>query len=287
MQDDTPNKDAKPTAREPETNPYAVPVSRTVEPIDVLRAQDQTIFGEPWLNSKIFSSAADPAATLDHPAVLAAQADRMSESDLAEHSVWDEPSTFPLLRTNDDGSGVTWFRYYEKQVAQTPLVATWLLTGLLVLLAGPLAVLGALLHGAVGHAFLMIVFFGPTTEEVLKIALPLWVVEKRPWLFASGWQILLCGVGAGLVFAALENLLYLYVYFPNASQKLVAWRWTVCVALHTGCSALASVGLIQVRSRMLARAGPPQLYDGGRWIVAAIVVHGTYNTIAIFLDGWF
>lgn len=280
----------RPRMSEPKPNPYEVPLTSVTEPPRPSNAKDPSVTAEPWFNQTEFFSAADPHAAMDNPSTWGSQARQLAEHELAEHSVWDEPATSTQLLSGadamDDSNAVTWFRYYQKQAATTPALVTWLVTGLIVLLAGPLAILGAIINGFGGDAFLMLVFFGPTIEEVLKIALPLWVVEKRPWLFSNHFQILLCGLGAGLAFAVIENLIYLNLYFPNASPPLIAWRWSVCVALHTGCSAIAAGGLIQVRRGMLRRGHQPHLYDGGRWIIAAIVIHGIYNLFAIFLSGW-
>ncbi|MBX3419234.1 MAG: PrsW family intramembrane metalloprotease [Pirellulaceae bacterium] len=210
----------------------------------------------------------------------------LTVEELAENSVWDEPARAVGLAGELDPQQITWFRYYLHQQSQTQPGIPWLVTMAILVLAGPLAILGALFNWFGGNAWLAIVVMGPTVEEVFKIALPLWVIEKRPWLFSSGIQILICCFGAGLMFAAIENLLYLNVYIPNPSERLVFWRWTVCVALHTGCSLVAGVGLLQVRSRMLKRERQPQLIDGSNWIIAAIVIHGTYNAFAILIDGW-
>jgi len=265
------------------TDPYAVPGSASVRRSIDWRAKDQSISAEPWFTQVDFSlQPSDLSPGQSAPETWEGRLLGLAEQELAEHSVWDEPSVSRQLHPGPGPEALTWFRFYLESVSRTPAYGTWLVTAGLVLLSGPLAVLGVLFTGFVGDALLMVVFFGPTIEELLKIALPLWVVEKRPWLFSSGWQILLCGAGAGFTFAAIENGIYLTVYIPDPSPALVAWRWSVGVALHVGCSMIASVGLVGVRRGMLQRGNPPQLYDGGRWIIAAIVIHGIYNLLAIF-----
>lgn len=80
----------------------------------------------------------------------------------------------------------------------------------------------------------------------MKVALALWVVEKRPYLFKSTSRIVLCAAVSGVVFAAVENLLYLNVHIPNSNIELVRWRWTACVAPHGGCRLIAGEGLTQI-----------------------------------------
>ncbi len=275
----------RPAQPESNKNPYEPPMASALDTPVTFHSKDQSIAAEPWFNQKDFSSASNPDARLDILTIGGGEPAQLSEQELAEHSVWDELTTTGQLVAGPNA--VTWFRYYQKQVSQTGILWTWVVTGVIVFMAGPLAILGAIINGYGGNALLMVVFFGPTIEEVLKIALPLWVVEKRPWLFSNSFQILLCGIGAGLTFAAIENWIYLNIYIPNASATLITWRWSVCVALHTGCSAIAAYGLVRVRQGMIRHGNRPQLQDGGHWIITAIVIHGLYNLIAIFLDGWF
>ncbi len=272
-------------------DPYAAP-----EPIDPFpknpsvthRSRDHSVAAEPWLNQTEFApDANDVFGAYECPPALSPRLPALSPHELAEHSVWDEPATSSRLAGAPDPQAMTWFRYYLLQGSRTPPLLTWMITGVIVMLAGPLAIVGTLLNGLGGDAMVMMVILGPTIEEMLKIALPLWIVEKRPWLFSNGLQILVCALAGGVAFAAIENWVYLNVYIPDPSPALVAWRWSVCVALHVSCSAIAACGLIRVRNGMLRRGSQPQLNDGGPWIVAAIVVHGLYNLLAISLNDWF
>ena len=262
-------------------SPYAAPGrDANDEPVS-LNSQNQSIDAEPWLKSTLFSS--DPSESAN----LHRQPNLPTEEDLAEHSVWDEPSTLASKTGEFDASQITWFRYFLRQQAQTSTQKTWLVTLAIVLLSGPLAILGAIVNWAGGSALLAYVVMGPTIEEIFKIALPLWIIEKQPWLFSTWAQVLICAMGAGLVFAAIENLIYLNVYLWNPSDRLVFWRWTICVLLHTGCSMIAAIGLIKVRHKMLERETRPHLIDGANWIIAAIVIHGVYNLGAILANDWF
>ena len=129
-----------------------------------------------------------------------------------------------------------------------------------------------------------VVVLGPVFEEVMKAALPLWIVEKRPYLFRSRFQIGLCMVASGLVFGAIENILYLWVYVPRSVEGLAEWRWSVCVAMHAGCSLIAGLGLMRIWSRSMADRTPPRTALGAPYILTAVVIHATYNAMAVLLD---
>lgn len=163
----------------------------------------------------------------------------------------------------------------------------WLTVLLVVLAGGPLAVVGAMLgvpeSGLVGvSVVLMMVVFGPAVEEVMKIAGAALVVEIRPYLFRRTSQIFAATLGTAMVFAAIENVVYLNLYFPNPSGAQVAWRWTVCVALHVGCTAMATRGVTAEWQRTVAEGRPPQISRGLPALVKAIVIHGGYNLAVIF-----
>jgi len=268
-------------------NPFAAPLSYHVAPPDDLRSRDQSVTAEPWLQTVAFTPlAGDLPAAIEAGSASGKNA-ILTVADLAEHSVWDEPTTSAALVSDQDPNAITWYGYYLFKASQTSAAKTWWVTCGIVLLAGPLAILGALFNGYSGTGLVMVVLMGPTVEEILKLALPLWVIEKRPWLFSQGGQILVCAFAGGMAFAIIENWVYLNIYVPNPSDLLIVWRWTVCVLLHVSCSLIAGIGLIRVRQQMHATRNRPQLFHGARWVVAAIVLHGSYNLLAVFLNDLF
>ncbi len=269
--------------------PYRSPVPEPRLPASTDDPQDQSVFAEPWLRQATFTpgdtSSDLPVTGAAAPASHAATGPGglpLSTAELAELSVWDEPATSAELSGTPAATAITWFRHYERMCRETPPTdSAWVMLAVS-LTAGPLAVLGTFWASpSVATAWVMTVVFGPTIEELLKLALPLWIVEKKPWLFRSDTQILVCGIAAGLAFAAVENGLYLTVYLNNPSASLVVWRWTVCVALHATCSLIGSIGVVAIRRGIGRRRAPPQLADGAAWLVAAIVTHGLYNAVAI------
>lgn len=209
---------------------------------------------------------------------LAREQARDSAADRVEHTVWDEPALSSELAGEPGDGELTYRRWLTANIASTPIAKTWLVTLLVALAAGPWGVLGAMFSSG-GSSFSVMLYsvFGPVTEEVTKIAAALWVVEKRPFLFCSKLQVLLCAVCGGLAFAAIENLLYLYVYVPKHSMVFVQWRWKVCVGLHAGCSFVAGIGLARIWDNSIRLQQRPKLALGVPWFVIAMAGHGLYN----------
>ena len=156
------------------------------------------------------------------------------------------------------------------------------------LAAGPFAVLSALVLNsttAVGFgALLLVVVIGPLIEELVKGAAAIHLVERRPYLVASGWVLVAIGLVSGLVFAALENVWYLVVLVDEPSRELVRWRWAFGPLVHGTGSVLVGIGAARAwRAAATARAWP-QFATIRPWIVAAAVVHGIANAAALALS---
>ena len=206
----------------------------------------------------------------------------------AEQSVWDEPTLSPELAHAPEGD-VPRVRLQRQRRAQVSAARSWAVTLALALAAAPFAVTGLLLGGG-GSIFsvMAIVVFGPVAEEMMKVALPLYVAERRPYLFRGRAQIAACGLASGLAFAAVENLLYLKVYVPQPSSLLVQWRWSVCVALHAGCTLVCSLGVMRVwQAAWEPGAGSTVGRAAGRaypYAVTAAVIHGAYNGLMVLLS---
>lgn len=258
-----------------EPNPYRPPL--TEELVDPVLPADQSVFREPWME-------AGTRQFMPHTE----QRSDVTQSDLnadPEHSVWDEPSLSTDLSGQPPRDAVKWIGWYHQQRSETSPSTTWLVAFSIAVVSGFCAVLGTFFtsSGSV-YPVVMTVIGAPVTEEICKIALVIYVVEKRPWLFGSTVQIVFCGLASGLVFAVLENLLYLNVYIDSPSAALTAWRWTVCTALHVTCTAIASIGCARVWTEFQNEERMPRLSDGARWIVAAVVIHGFYNAAAIAVE---
>ena len=219
---------------------------------------------------------------------LAQPQKKSDEIERVEHTVWDEPTLVPAV-VHSSVPDITYSSWVARNIEQMTWFDSWAVTMLVALAAGPWGVMGAFAGAnATGFALLAVCVFGPVVEEVTKVAMALWVIEKRPYLFLSGGQILICAACGGLAFASIENLIYIYVYVPNHSAEFVAFRWTVCVALHMTCSTLAGLGLVKVWREAITRLQKPRLELCYGWLVTAMVGHGLYNfTMTVLqLAGW-
>ncbi len=243
-------------------------------------SKDPSVEHEPHLRGDGFQ--ADPSEAKVEKKIRPEKPD-----DQIDHNVWEEPTLFPAEHVELPASAITYERWLTEHLDRTsPAQRQWN-TLLIALAAGPFAILGAMLNGVeleyMFFTVLVVAVIGPAIEETMKIALATWVVEKRPFLFGSGRHILFCGAVSGFVFAAVENVLYLNVYIPNPTDNLVLWRWTVCVALHTGCSFLASVGLARVWREATTTRKRPRIGRALPYLIMAIVIHGLYNGSAVLL----
>lgn len=242
---------------------------------------DPSIEQEPHLRNGAFQT---------DPSEVAAESNLRRETtasdldDQVEHTVWDEPSLSRDLTGELPQGGLTYARWIEKRLAETTTSRSWAVVIGVALAAGPWAILGAFIGGESTFGILMLVAFGPMVEEMMKIAAALWVVEKRPFLFQSRAQIALCALAGGFVFAAIENVLYLKVYVEEPFALLIHWRWSACVALHMGCSLVASMGLMRIWAKSIEQHSRPELSTGLVYILVAIVIHGIYNGFAVLLS---
>jgi len=245
---------------------------------------DHSIENEPHLGGRPLDL--DPSEQ-QADRILARDRLRQTDDQCVEHSVWDEPALAVELTGKPTPGELTYADWLTQRIETTTAAKSWMVTAAVAASAGLLAVLGTLLRGGGDTAFgvVALTVVGPLVEEMMKIAVALWVVEKRPYLFRSAGQIVLCGLAGGLAFAAIENALYLLVYIPDASSGLILWRWTICVALHTGCACGASFGLARVWRRTMQQRSRPQLSLASPFLVAAVVVHGVYNASALLLEG--
>lgn len=191
------------------------------------------------------------------------------------HGVGDEPGM-------SAPAGVTTYRdHLEAGRQRTTVATTWWATLIAVCAAGPWAILATILSMSADTQVVAMVVVGPLCEEVAKVAIAFLIVERWPWMFRWRFQVLLAAVAGGVMFAVIENLLYLHVYIPDPEPWMVHWRWTVCVALHTGCSLIAGLGIARVWSTCWRTYRFPDGNHAIPFIAAAALIHGTYNFLAL------
>ena len=134
----------------------------------------------------------------------------------------------------------------------------------------------------------VVVIVGPFTEEILKQSGAVFQLEKMRGSIRYDWQFFLSGVLGGAVFAVLENLIYQFLYLRNLQPEklaaVMAFRWTICTALHILCTVISSMGLRRMWRTSLDKERPFRLSEAFPWFAAATVVHGLYNLSMMLLD---
>ncbi len=201
----------------------------------------------------------------------------------AERSVFDEPTYSREMAGEVPENAITYQRFLQGEIQETTKIQSWFTAAVIAMASGLFAIAGSFVteFGNVGLTgsvqFLAIAVFAPVVEEVMKTALILWYVEQKPYVFRSAKQIVLVGMISGLVFAAVENALYLMVYIDEPSAFIIIWRWTVCVVLHVGATLIASIGLVKIWRRVIATGNFARAEIGAPYLFFAILFHGIYN----------
>lgn len=157
-----------------------------------------------------------------------------------------------------------------------------ILSGLM-LLSGLFAILAAVIRQlSIGLPdILAAVIVAPPVEEILKVAIPIMVLEHRTQWVGKGWDLLLFAMGSALVFGVVENLLYTLVYLSSPSADVLLWRWVGCTTLHIVASGLSGVGLMRAYNRGQRDNQPPRFIWEWPWLAGAIAVHMAYNMFAV------
>ena len=251
-------------------------------------SRDQSLSGEPHLRSGL-TPEIDPSERKAARKIVGTEDDTFAEE--AERSVHDEPVHTVNTQCEVPVNALTYARWYDRMCEDTGPIERLVLAFLIVLAAGPIAVLGTFMATLSGPSMglvslLAIAVVGPTIEEVMKSALIGYVVEKRPFLLISRTHIVAMGVLSGVAFAAIENVLYLKVYVPDPEPWLIAWRWTVCVALHAFCTGLASYGLAKVWHTGITQGQKPSLDKAYPYLVGAILIHGIFNGTLVLVEAF-
>ncbi|UCE61118.1 MAG: PrsW family intramembrane metalloprotease [Phycisphaerales bacterium] len=177
----------------------------------------------------------------------------------------------------------TYGRWAEESQKRISPATSWMVAALGPLAGVPLAVLPALVTVEQG-TLLMFVLFGPMLSEVLKVAAASTILECRGFLIRRPAGLYVMTLETALVFAVVQNLLCLSIYYPNSAIEVVAWRWTGCIVLHGLCTFLATRGLVQVWEQARREQQPAVLARAVPALTLAIAVHAAFNA-CVFMQG--
>jgi RsiW-degrading membrane proteinase PrsW (M82 family) len=121
------------------------------------------------------------------------------------------------------------------------------------------------------------IFVAPISEEILKLAVPIMILEHKTKLIQNRFDLLYLAAGSGLVFAIAENLLYMLSY--SLSPGVLAWRWIACTGMHIGASSLGGIGLMRAYDHASRTSDSPRFISELKWLLAAIGIHFTFNLL--------
>jgi hypothetical protein len=237
---------------------------------------DPNIFDEPFYHL----DEGAPLAPLESDLIPNAH----SLSETPDQVVWDEPAIRAFKKPPKDAASFSHWYMYKKEI--TPDLNKWMMWGLVALLGGPMALLSALAFGNPTHlgGYFLVIVIAPILEEIAKVALALVLLESKPYMVSNGMQIVLACMLSGFFFGSVENLLYLHVYIPDPSPFISTWRWSVCTAMHTGTTTIASLGLLRAWRYADEQMCRPPIHLGFPLFATAMIIHGSYNTLALILE---
>lgn len=185
-------------------------------------------------------------------------------------------------KSNGAYDGISQHRYEQGHPTPAGLGDKGILAGL-ALLSGLFAIVSAIIRQlTIGMPDLLAaVMVAPPVEEILKIAIPIMVLEHRAHWLSRGKDLVWFAIGSALVFSVVENLLYIFVYLENPSAELLLWRWTACTTMHVAATGLSGVGLMRAYERGLRIGCKPRFVWEWPWLIGAIAVHMAYNAYAV------
>ena len=155
---------------------------------------------------------------------------------------------------------------------------------LLAIVGGVIGILAAVWEELAHGSWLGMVLVGPAIEEACKPLLLIILIEKRPHWFRHRGQVVICAILAALVFATLENIVYVNLYHPTGGWNFVMWRYTICTALHVTASTVFAVGLAKMWRHIKQTGGRFDIDYIFRYYVAAVVIHAVYNTSMLIAE---
>jgi len=232
-------------------------------------SKDPDVFNEPHLRARLADSNQLPPDQVADEPVLANQA---KAPDAIEHSVWDEPS----LTAQASPDALTWRKHLDEKNKSTSAVDSWIVTMGVLLLTGPVAALTSLLfflgsgqHGLTSVTMMCIV--SPLLQEMFKIMIPLWITEKRPWLFKSWFQFFLIALTTGTIFALVNIFLVLW-FLPDTTMTFV-FKWIIVMGLHLITTTISMTGVERIWRQTNAEGKPPRVEVGYPFFITAIGIH--------------
>jgi len=254
-------------------------------------SNDPDINNEPHLRPGGIAPNYDPA--IDAPLgfdSLPTQFSQHSEEDI-DHSVWDEPSLRPEVSAAVPESALTYGNWLKQRRESWTEFNAWTVTLGVILLSFPMAVAAAIINWTTGNVLLVTDVFvacaaGPMLQEICKIAVPLWIVEKRPYFFTTWFQFFLFALATATVFTVVSNFIFSLV-IQETSTGIFIFQWVVVFGLNLVTASISTYGLETIWRNCINSGKPPKLDDGYLYFATAIGLHVVFAiVITICLIAW-
>ncbi len=131
--------------------------------------------------------------------------------------------------------------------------------------------------------WLTAVLVAPLVEEVLKPIGVMFVMEKRFGWLSGPKQIIVMAVLGALMFATLENIMFIHLANPEGGLGYMLWRYIVCTLMHVSASVIFGIGLAKMWLRMKREGIRFRIKGLMRYYILASVLHGLYNATVMIL----
>lgn len=204
-----------------------------------------------------------------------------SPCDAASVELWDEEALADTAAAKADCER---HRQRLRELwSNPPQSAVRRLAALIPAASGAFAIVCTFAKGAIGLGLVAVAVGAPVVEETAKVVLPLMLLEKRPWLYRGTSAIFTACIASALVFASIENLLYIKVYIPEKelTEALIRYRLVVCTLLHVACTAISALGLATAWRKAKRRRSEFNMAATTPYLATAMAIHVVYNAIAL------
>ena len=146
-----------------------------------------------------------------------------------------------------------------------------------ILLSVPCAIIAAIISWTTGNVFIasdvvIACIVGPMLQEICKIAVPLWIVEKRPYFFTTWFQFFIFALTSATVFATVSNSI-LSLVVPEVTRAVFLFQWVGVLGVNLITASIATYGLETIWRNSINSGKPPKLDDGYPYFATAIGIH--------------
>lgn len=167
---------------------------------------------------------------------------------------------------------------YSWKPRRPPVAIVYILS----LLGGFLAIPAAILT-ELQHADISVIVVAGFVEEICKPIAVILILDKRTHWFRNFGQVIFASCIAALVFATIENAMYLSLYDGDKFRKFLFWRLVICTDLHIIATCIFSIGLARCWRRAVQTGKRFSLKGSYAYYFAAAGLHGAYNTTVCLL----